>query len=154
MKKIPPIAATDLYLNDVEIAWLAGLFEGEGTFGIDERSVTRYESSTSPAVPIFSISMTDEDVIAKVARMLRKDYFSPKRKTVTEKQVYTVSTQSRPILTYLLPLVLPHLGKRRAAEVEKQIDLLDKHKIWYEEGGRSTQAKRGYKAGLGVNKKV
>lgn len=154
MKAMAPIETVDLQLKDVEIAQLAGLLEGFGTFGIDNRSVVRYENSTSPAVPTLSVSMTDEDIIAKIAKMLRKDYFLPKRKTVKDKQVYKVSTQSRPILTYLLPLLLPYLGKRRRVEVEKQIDLLDKYKIWYSQGGRGTQAKIGYKAGLGANKKV
>ena len=149
-----PIETVDLQLSDVEITWLARLLEGFGTFGIDNRSVTRHENLTSPAVPTLSVYMTDEDIIAKIAKMLRKDYFLPKRKTVKDKQVYRVSTQSRPILTYLLPLLLPHLGKPRRAEVEKQIDLLDKYKIWYEQGGRGTQSKIGYKAGLGANKKV
>ena len=157
MKEIPPIKTVDtvdLELSDVKITWLSGLMEGEGTFGINESSSKRYENSTSPPAPTFSISMTDEDVIDKVAEMLGKKPFSPKRKTVKDKKVYTVSTESRPVLAYLLPLLLPHLGERRATQVKKQIDLLDKYKIWYEEGGRSKQAKLGYNAGLGVNKKV
>ena len=79
--------------------------------------------------------MVDEDLIAKVPRLLRKNYFMPKRKTVKQKLVYKVSIQSRPTLTYLLPLLLPDFGKRRAEKVKKQIDLLYQHKIWYEGGG-------------------
>ena len=151
---MPPIETVDLKLNSVEIAWLAGLLEGEGTFDIDNRSSTRYANSTSPAVPVVSVSRTDEDVIAKIAGLVGKAYFLQKRKTVKGKQVYKVSTQSRPILTYLLPLLLPHLGKRRSVEVVKQIDLLDKYKIWYEEGNRGKQAKLGYNAGIGAKKNV
>ena len=37
-----PLETIDLQLSNIEIAWLAGLLEGEGSFGIDDRSATRY----------------------------------------------------------------------------------------------------------------
>jgi hypothetical protein len=57
-------------LSDVEIAWMAGLLEGEGSFGLDKRSKQRYENSTSPPGPYVKISMTDEDVIEKMAKLV------------------------------------------------------------------------------------
>jgi hypothetical protein len=53
--------------SDVEIAWMAGLLEGEGSFGLDKRSKQRYEKSTSPPGAYVKIFMTDEDVIEKMA---------------------------------------------------------------------------------------
>ena len=88
MAKIAPLETIVLQLSDIEIAWLAGLLEGEGSFGIDDRSATRYEDSTAPAVPRLELSMVDEDVIAKVARLLRKNYFKPETTTVKQKLVY------------------------------------------------------------------
>ena len=40
-----------LSLTEIEIAWLAGLIEGEGNFGLDARSATRCKVSTAPASP-------------------------------------------------------------------------------------------------------
>jgi hypothetical protein len=56
-------------ISDVEIAWMAGLLEGEGSFGLDKRSKQRYEKSTSPPGAYVKISMTDEDVIEKMAKL-------------------------------------------------------------------------------------
>ena len=39
----------DLDLTDIEIAWIAGLLEGEGTFAVNDRGKTRYEESVAPA---------------------------------------------------------------------------------------------------------
>ena len=33
-----------LALSEIEIAWLAGLLEGEGNFGLDARSAKRYNA--------------------------------------------------------------------------------------------------------------
>lgn len=46
MKKI-------LNLSEVEIAWLAGLFEGEAYFNLDKRPQKRYINSTAPPAPIY-----------------------------------------------------------------------------------------------------
>jgi hypothetical protein len=46
---------------------MAGLLEGEGSFGLDNRSKKRYKNSTSPPGVYIKISMTDEDVIEKMA---------------------------------------------------------------------------------------
>jgi hypothetical protein len=35
-------------ISEVDIACMAGLLEGEGSFGLDNRSKKRYKNSTSP----------------------------------------------------------------------------------------------------------
>lgn len=52
-----------IQLTSLEIAWLAGLLEGEGSFGLDARSKQRYENSKAPPMPYIHISMTDRDVL-------------------------------------------------------------------------------------------
>lgn len=39
-KALKDITQFDLNLSDIDIAWLSGLLEGEGSFGIDERAQT------------------------------------------------------------------------------------------------------------------
>ena len=64
-------------------SWMAGLLEslGEGSFSLDNRSKKRYKNSTSPPGRrlhlLIKISMTDEDVIDKMAKLVNKTYFSP-----------------------------------------------------------------------------
>jgi hypothetical protein len=79
-----------LNITETDIAWIAGLLEGEGYFGIDNRSKDRYEVSNTPPAPFIKISMVDEDIIQRLSKLLDKSYFSPSRKTVTGKQVYTL----------------------------------------------------------------
>jgi len=119
-----------LDLSEIEIAWLAGLFEGEGSFGIDARSAKRYKKSFAPAAPFMRISMTDEDVIAKVAKLFLKKYFSPTRKTVSNKTVFICHVGDRATLLYVLPRMLPYMGKRRKEQINACISLLNQWLTW------------------------
>lgn len=132
-------------LSDVDIAWMAGLLEGEGSFGLDKRSKQRYEKSTSPPGPYIKISMTDEDVIQKMAQLVNKTYYSPTRLTAKNKQVYILHIGDRETLLVLLPRLFPHLGKRRQAQVQVCLDALQDWEKWLADGGRSKMAKIGAK---------
>ena len=138
----------DLQLSETEIAWLAGLLEGEGSFTIDSRAKKRYNNSTSPPSCTLRVSMTDKDVIAKVAKMFKKDLFQATRKTTGGKPEYIFSCQARPPLIYLLPRLLPHLGDRRSKQVQACLEVLEEWLDWYLDGGLSKAAKEGYNKGL------
>jgi hypothetical protein len=118
-------------LKETDIAWLAGLFEGEAYFGLDNRSATRYKVSTSPPAPYIRISMTDEDVIAKVSKLVNKSYFSPRRLTATKKQVYICHIGDRSTLKLLLPLILPYMVLRRQKKILECIKALKDWEVWY-----------------------
>lgn len=132
-----------LCLTEIEIAWIAGLFEGEATFGLDSRSKKRYKVSTAPASPFIKISMVDQDVIKKVATLVNKSYFKVSRKTSTGKTVYVVHIGDRATLLYLLPVLLPHLGERRQKRVQECLDALTAWQLWYSTGKRKEMAKQG-----------
>ena len=53
-----------------DLTWLAGLWEGEGSFFVDmqKRKGVRYPYA------IAQISMTDEDIIERVSELLDKNY--------------------------------------------------------------------------------
>lgn len=131
---------------------MAGLLEGEGSFQLDKRAGKRDQDSTAPPSPILRISMVDKDVISKVANLLGKEMFQATRKTAGNKTEYIVSSQSRPLLFYLLPRLLPYFGERRRAQVQACIDALEAYNIWYAEGGRSKAGKKGYSKGIGKNR--
>ena len=106
-------------LSEIKIAWLAGLLEGEGSFGLDARSAKRYNVSTAPPSPFLRIAMTDQDIIERVSKLVNKNYFSPKRLTATGKRVYIVHVGDRATLGALLPRLFPYFGKRRQEVVQK-----------------------------------
>lgn len=139
------------YISEVDIAWMAGLLEGEGSFGLDNRSQKRYKNFTSPPGVYIKISMIDEDVIEKMAKLVNKNYFSPTRVTAKNKNVYTLHIGDRATLLVLLPRLFPYFGKCRQVQVKFCIDALENWKKWLSEGGRSKMAKLG---GEARNKKL
>lgn len=132
-----------LTLSEIEIAWLAGLIEGEGNFGLDTRSAKQYNVSTSPPSPHLKIAMTDQDIIERLSKLVNKKSFFATRPTVTGKRVYIVHVDDRAILGMLLPRLFPYFGKRRQEAVQKCLDVLAEWEIWYAAGGRREMAKQG-----------
>lgn len=137
------LESTFLNLKEEDIAWLAGLFEGEAYFGLDNRSSTRYKVSTAPPSVYIKIAMTDEDVIRKVSLFVNKSYFSPRRLTVAKKQVYICHIGDHSTLLFLLPRLLPYMGFRRQKSILECLKALNDWKIWYDEGGRKKMAQQG-----------
>ena len=134
-----------LNLTETDIAWIAGLLEGEGYFGIDTRSKDRYEISKTPPAPFIKISMVDEDIIQRLSKLLDKSYFSPSRKTVTGKQVYTLHIGEKEKVLFILQKILPYMGMRRGERITESISYLQTWKEWVENGGRVENAKRANK---------
>ena len=143
-RQLPPVK--DLKLKLTDIAWLAGLLEGEGNFGLDKRSSKRYTNSSSPPAPYIQLSMIDEDVIQKVSKFVQKNYKPLNRKTTTNQTVFKVSIGDRETLRYLLPLIFPYLGSRRKKQVQECLDALKDWEIWYLNDGRGRMAKFGPQA--------
>ena len=131
-----------LNLTETDIAWIAGLLEGEGYFGIDNRSKDRYEFSNTPPAPFIKVSMVDEDIIQRLSKLLDKSYFSPSRKTVKDKQVYTLHIGEKEKVLFILHKILPYMGVRRAERITECISHLQTWKEWVENGGRVENAKR------------
>ena len=136
-----------LDLTEPQIAWIAGLLEGEGSFGIDQRSSKRYANSKAPASPFIKIAMTDEDVIARLSSYLDKPYCLPKRLTVTGKQVYQLHIGEKQKVFWLLQLIRPYMGERRGAKIDECLSLLREWVDWVDQGGRSEQASYANKIG-------
>jgi hypothetical protein len=134
---------TQLTLSDINIAWLAGLLEGEGSFGLDRRPQKRYNHSTAPPGAYIKIAMTDEDIICRVAMLLNKNYFSPSRLTKTGKNVYICHIGDRTTLIYLLPKLLPYMGKRRQKIIQECLVELEKGKSWNSKRTQTVENKNG-----------
>lgn len=128
----------DLKLKRVDFAWIAGLCEGEATFGIDYRGKTKYKKSTVPEPPYLKIAMVDEDVIQRFAKLVNKNVISPKRKTVTGKTVYIVHVGDRGTQSYLLPKIYPWMGTRRKQQIKQNLNQLKKYAFWLKRQKRNS----------------
>lgn len=93
--------------NELEIAWAAGLFEGEGCILIDGK--TRKYPSLG-----LSIAMTDEDVIRRFSRVVGIEKTYPVSSSGPgHKQQYRWKTSKRAEVERILELFIPYFGERR-----------------------------------------
>lgn len=103
-------------MNEVELAWAVGLFEGEGCI---TRRVIRSKYISCDLV----LHMTDEDVVRRFYQLvgigsIRKDLGPVHR---GNKLSWRWTVRSRQEVAVLLKAFLPFLGLRRAAKATEAI---------------------------------
>ena len=100
-------------MTEVQIAWMAGLLEGEGCWLINH---TKKWSS-----PRILLQMTDEDVVRKAARITGVGKvggpYGPYKNSLGTKSWFKWDVNKRVDVEYLSGLVLPHMGTRRTAKI-------------------------------------
>ena len=94
-------------MTESEIAWIAGIFEGEGSVGIYGRGVCVY------------IAMTDKDIIERIHTL----FPSPQGVRVRQRQsgrkpIYEWRIRQRQLVAEFLLLIMPWLGMRRRAQCQ------------------------------------
>jgi len=92
--------------------WLAGLLEGEGSFLAPIPAV--------PRKPRLSISMSDEDVIARVANAFGLKYFVRKQRQSHHKIMYLSNMQGSTAIK-IMRTIQPVMGIRRQQQIENAI---------------------------------
>lgn len=106
-------------LTDVEVAWLAGLYEGEGTAYTQTKEYQRAGGTgvgISTTVRV-AICMTDRDVLERVQSLFPSPSGIRERQRAAEhKRQYEWRIGRRDDVARFLRLVLPHLLERRAAQ--------------------------------------
>ena len=164
----PPLDANDLPIWDNDdIAFLAGLFEGEGSFGVRKaRSKHRADTGiiqrgklnlqeeiknfdvsnikgTDPAPrPItLKLEMTDCDVVCHAVALFHANVCLPTRKTSSALQTYQFSSEKRALVAHFCEKVFPHMGNRRQATIVDILKNNKQHKAWHAAGGASEQAR-------------
>ena len=91
-----------------DIYWVAGILEGEGSFGF-------YRGS-----PCIQVQMTDKDVIERVASILGLNMRSPWVRKDGHKPVWSCVASGKKAAQWMMTL-LPILGERRREKVEDSI---------------------------------
>lgn len=100
-----------------DIAWAAGLFEGEGCISIRDRPNTR---AAGPSARL-SLTSTDHDVALRFQRIVGgKLDESPyvRNGFAHHKPIWTWRIENAPGVIQVLRLLRPYLGERRAAKAE------------------------------------
>lgn len=110
-------------MSDLEIAWLAGLLEGEGSFNL-----TGYRTGAAKTSPVIQLAMTDYDVVSRAATLMARfggngDICNQTRQEKTTKQCYRFRISGAAAVD-LMRAIAPHMGIRR------QIRILELIQIW------------------------
>lgn len=107
--------------NVIEIAWLAGLLEGDGSFQLHDNGSRGKKSRC----PLIALSMLDYDVVERVSKIFNCNigkYLTPKK----DKFIYTARTGRRSIVEPLILALYPYMGNRRQEQINKMF-------MWYKE---------------------
>lgn len=103
--------------TETEIAWLAGIIEGEGCIYISPKSVA------------ISVSMTDRDIIDRLDALFPSPGISLKQQRRPDgtlyKPQYVWRTRKADQVREILNLVMPWLGGRRKAKALAALEHLD-----------------------------
>ena len=108
-------------MNAIDIAWAAGVYEGEGSLVRDKRKRATYN---------LTIKMTDLDILQRFQSVFNLGSIRP---VATPHQlsnphwkpawVYLVS--NRPAISKILTAMLPYLGIRRGYSALNCLDVID-----------------------------
>jgi hypothetical protein len=105
------------HLKEVDVAWLAGLLEGEGSFTLQQPLNAKGEPRTRIAI---SLQMTDLDVLEKVASLVGDGkVLTAKRQAGHHKETWRWQISSRGITAELMARILPYMSKRRVGQIIK-----------------------------------
>lgn len=120
--------------TDVEVAWAAGLFEGEGCFGIYARG-----SRPNSVNVQLRLAMTDRDAVERFAAIVNIPVNGPRTRRTNEKPLWECVTQHRGECKRIAAMLLPHLCERRAAKAQEILDLPDTKSL-----GERTHCPKGH----------
>ena len=101
-------------MKNTELAWLAGLLEGEGCFWLRKPRGARQSCS-----PYLAVSMTDKDVVERVAKIFGVQVKKkPDQRKAHYKPCWTVQA-SGPRAALWMNRMLPFMGMRRTARINE-----------------------------------
>ena len=103
----------------VEIAWAAGVLEGEGCFSVFKRK----DRPNTTTAAIF-LEMTDEDVVVRVRDAFNVGTINTrKRSDPRRKPSWCWAVQNKTDIKTVLELIVPYLGIRRTAKVKELLQV-------------------------------
>lgn len=108
------------YEDVVEMAWAAGLFEGEGSIG-----TRKGRSEESPRRLLLQLTSTDEDVLRRFHATLQcGGVYGPYGPYAGQTKCYWYWTVSGLLAHSALAKLLIHLGERRTARAKEVLELV------------------------------
>ena len=109
-------------MTDVEVAWVAGLIEGEGcisTFGKKRRYYWNVR-----------VGMTDLDTIRKLRGITGMGIIYTQKVTGNRKPAWRWSVNRQAEVRELLTKILPHMGARRTEKIHEALHQIEGVSGW------------------------
>jgi hypothetical protein len=111
-------------LTESEIAWCAGLFEGEGNIGSQRKPGLRHKGGMTPRLQFAS---TDLDVVQKFHAFMGGKIRGPYQGRPTEKPYWRWDTNAWSEFVRVGSLIRPWLCSRRGARYDYVLSLMPDH---------------------------
>jgi hypothetical protein len=105
--------------SPIDIAWAAGLFEGEGTIG----------SERNPQYIRLALGMTDRDVVERFSAIfggVAQTWYPPRVQASGRKRMWYWRARGEAAAD-ALRLMLPFFGERRSARARQALSDLERH---------------------------
>ncbi len=103
-----------LILTSGEVAWLSGLLEGEGYFGLIPNKV----GGKTYRYARIGVTMTDRDVVARAADLMDVGVIIVRPSGASRLPQFRAHVQGQRAVA-LMRVLYPHLGRRRRAQIDK-----------------------------------
>lgn len=108
--------------DELDIAWAAGILEGEGCFGLN-----KVKNFPSKQISI-RCKMTDNDIILRLQSVFG-GYVRPKKPNKeTDKPLWEWSLYKQADVETVILKILPYLGVRRSAKAKELLAYIDSRK--------------------------
>lgn len=107
-------------MQDTDIAWVAGLLEGEGCFSIYERK--NRPNTTDCAI---HCEMTDEDVIRKLHNIVGVGNISYRPARRNRQPTWILSVYKKHDIFKILISIMPYMSKRRLAKASEIFSIIE-----------------------------
>jgi hypothetical protein len=127
--------------QSLEVHWLAGLLEGEGSFMPGPPS--------NPRMPIIALAMNDEDVMTRVGRMFERKVLSIKPRSARWQASYALRVQGAKAVRWMTVL-RPLMGSRRQAQIDRALACYAPRQVALLNDETATTALRALAAGATV----
>lgn len=107
-------------ISPTDLAWLAGLLEGEGCFyALRNSDKQRYR------YPAVDLKMNDEDVVRRASLLMGATWVTNTHPPTAKNTAYVTRVQGKRALQ-VMRLVLPYMGARRTAKIKELFSLFEK----------------------------
>jgi len=118
-------------ITSEEIAWIAGILEGEACFDyhFNKRMGKNFGKPPLKKYPRIRVEMKDEDIILRLYKLLGGKLSSKNGKQINHSKTFLIKWFQPKDVKRILTMIRPWLGKRRGQKVDELFDIFRKQSL-------------------------